>query len=267
MDALEDGGAGARPSRRAPRGAHAQVQRDHRGHLRGHVRGHALAGGGRVALADRGQHRAVVGQGARDAVLARGQPHERARLRLQLHLRAREPQRARRRRHLDVEARVGGAPLGARRRARQPLDVLREPPQVGLRRPLRREPRRRAGDRRAVVGQVAQLVDAQLGEALEQPRLRRLGRRVHERAAVAAAARLDQPGAPEADERLAQRDGRHAELRGELGLGGQLVAVAEHPDPDRVGQPPLDLRHPPALVERGEHGAARARRQMTRHRA
>ena len=153
------------------------------------------------------------------------------------------------------------------RRARQPLDVLAEPLEVGVGRPLGRQPRRRAGDRRAVVGEVAQLVDAQLGEPLEQPRLRRLGRRVHERAAVAAAARLDQPGAPQADERLAQRDGRHAELGGELGLGGQLVAVAEHAARgSRRDEPPLHLGHPPALVERREHGVARARRQMARHR-
>ena len=261
------GGVGGRGGDAPPgRRRRPQMERDDRGHLRGDVRGHPLARGRRIARADRGEDRAVVGQRAAGAVLAGGEPHERARLRLQVHLRAREPERPRRRRHLDVEARVGGAPLGRGLRARQPLDVLRQPRDVRLRRARGRQLGRRARDRRAVVGQVAQLVHAQLRQPLEQPRVRRLGRRVHERAAGAPAPGLHQAGPPQPLERLAQGDRRHAELRRQLRLGGQLVAVAEHADADRVGQPPLDLRHPPARVERSEHGAARARRQMARHR-
>ena len=106
--------------------------------------------------------------------------------------------------------------------------------------------------------EVAQLVDAQLGEPLEQARVGRLGRRVHERAAVAAAPRLHQPGAPQPDQRLAQRDGRDAQLRRQLRLGGELVAVAEHADADRVREP----RSTSATRPRWSSGASTARRAL-----
>jgi hypothetical protein len=246
--------------------AAGEVERHDLDHLRLDVRDHPLARGPPVSRLDGGEHRAVVGQRAIAARFAARQPDQRAGLRLQVHLRPRQPQRARRRRHLDVEARVGGAALGIGRRARQPLDVLRQSLQVGAGCPLGGEGRGGPGDRGAVVGEVAQVVDAQLGEALEQPRLRRGRRRVHERPAVAPAARPDEPRAPEPDERLPQRDGGDAELGGELGLARQLVPVAEHAAPDGVGEPALDRGDPAAPVERREHRVARTRGDMARHR-
>ena len=115
----------------------------------------------------------------------RGEPHERARLGLQVHLRAREPERPRRRRHLDVEARVGGAPLGGgRRRPRAARRAAPSRARSGLRRARGRELRRRArrSPRGGRPGRAARRRSAR--QPLEQPRVRRLGRRVHERAAV-----------------------------------------------------------------------------------
>ena len=242
-----------------------QVQRDDRAHLRLDVRGDPVAGGGAVARGDGGEDGAVVGQRALGTGAAVREPDQRTRLGLELHLRARQPQRPGRRGQLDVEARVGRPALGLGHGPRQPLHVLGQPLEVGGGRPLRRERGRGAGDRGAVVGEVAQVVDAQLGEPLDQARVRGVGRRVHERAAVAPAPRLDEAGAAQPHERLAQRDGRDAELRCQLGLARQLIAVAEHPGPDRVREPALDLRHPPAPIERREHRLARAQGEMTRH--
>jgi hypothetical protein len=164
-----------------------------------------------------------------------------------------------------VEAGVGGAALGVGGGAGQALDVVGEPVEVGRRGALGREGRRLAGDRGAVVGEVAQVVHAEVAQPREQSRLGGLDGRVHERPAVAAAARLDEAGAAQADERLAQGDGGDPELGGELGLARELVAVAEDADADRVRQPPLDLGDPPAAVERREHRVARTRREVARH--
>jgi hypothetical protein len=164
-----------------------------------------------------------------------------------------------------VEAGVGGAALGVRRGGVEPLEVLGQPLEVGARRPLGGERGRRAGDRGVVVGEVAEVVDAQLREAVEEACLGGLGGRVDERAAVAPAPRLDQPGRSQADERLAQRDGGDAELGGQLGLARQLVTVAEHADADRVREPPLDLGDTAAPVERREHRVARTRGNVARH--
>ena len=147
-----------------------------------------------------------------------------------------------------MEALVGGAALDRAGRGGQPLDVLLQALEIRGRGPVGRQLRHGGRHGGPVVGEVAQLVDAERTEPVEQATVRRPA---HERPAVASPPRLHEPRPPQAGEGLAQGDGRHAELGGEVALRRQLVALAEDPAVDRVREPALDLRHAPPADRAG----------------
>ena len=135
--------------------------------------------------------------------------------------------------------------------AAQPLDVLLQALEVRRRGPVGRQLRHGGRHGGPVVGEVAQLVDAERAEPVEQATVRRPA---HERPAVASPPRLHEPGPAQAGERLAQRDRRHAELGGEVALRRQLVALAE--DAPRRSRPQAGAR-PPPRAPRSRAGRAR----------
>ncbi len=133
----------------------------------------------------------------------------------------------------------------------QPLDLLLQALDLVRLRALGGELGGGAGDRPALIAEVAQLADA---EALQ--RRAGVGGRLGEAAAAAAAAGDDQALAAQDRERLAQRDGGDAELGGELGFRRQALAVLQQPEADRVTEPAGDeLRAAAGILQRREHRA------------
>ena len=125
--------------------------------------------------------------------------------------------------------------------------------------PLGGERRRLARDRASPVGQLAQRT-ARRRLAVEDER----GRRVvaHERAAGAAAARLDEAGLAQDLQRLAQRHRRDAELRGELELARQPLAGRQHAGADRLAEAAHDLLDGALRLQRSERDVAGGRSHL-----
>jgi hypothetical protein len=188
----------------------------------------------------------------------RRRPRQLTQLEVQLHLVHRQPHRVRRRGHLHVEAAVGAALCGRRRRRRQPVDDLPQPGDLADRGTSRRQPGGGRGDRPVDVAELAQVGGAELGE----PGLGQFRKGVvpgaHEAAAAAAAAGLHEAELAQVGQRVAEGHRRDVQQSRQLGLRRELLPVAEQAEGDRAADAAHDcLAAERAVVQGGEHRASR----------
>ena len=145
-----------------------------------------------VVRGDRVDQRLVLGDHPRRLRVGHGQPDQVTDRGPQRHLLSGQPRRLRGRRNLDVDARVGAPAIGQGARRVQPLEVLAQRLHLAGKGALRGEPRRGARDRRAVVTDVAQLVQSVAAQGKLEAGRRVLAGNPDERPAAAPAARLDE---------------------------------------------------------------------------
>jgi hypothetical protein len=114
------------------------------------------------------------------------------------------------------------------------------------------------GDGRPVVAQIAQLLGAPASEMRQQPFLDGAFGDGHEASAAAPPAGGDETPLAQCHQRFAQRHGGDAELGGEFGLAGQLLAVGEQSELDGVAQPPYHRIDSCLRADRSEDGSSGA---------
>ncbi len=120
------------------------------------------------------------------------------------------------------------------------------------------QPGRGRGHRPVGVAELAQVGGAELGQSGVGQFRERVVAGTHEAAATPAAAGLHQAELTQLGQRVAEGDRRDVEHGRELGLGRQLLTVAEQAQGDRAAHPPDDgLAAERAVVERREHRAPR----------